>query len=289
MQKPIRERISVGGGGGQAKLELYLEIVLKKLIFIGNDCKKINKTIGFTLAEVFITLGIIGIVAAMTLPVLVNKSKDRELEVRTKKTFSEIEQAALFAQQKLGCPGDHSCLFNPLNTSEEVTKNFAQYFNGAKYCEPGANAKGCKNLHYKIKYNSILQNASTGNAGVTSIVSYPRIVLNDGAVIAVQQYTEYKQEATCNTFNPDGSLQVGADGKPIERDCSQYRWATIYFDVNGNLAPNQFGRDAFTLYVRDRIIPDPTWTQGGGESLRSILSGGGAIYKNYSEGQPFEW
>ena len=30
MQKPIRERISVGGGGGEAKFKLYLKIVLKK-------------------------------------------------------------------------------------------------------------------------------------------------------------------------------------------------------------------------------------------------------------------
>ena len=33
----------------------------------------------FTLAEVLITLGIIGVVAAMTLPALVTKYKDKEL------------------------------------------------------------------------------------------------------------------------------------------------------------------------------------------------------------------
>ena len=36
---------------------------------------------GFTLAEVLITLGIIGVVAAMTLPALVNHTQGKELEL----------------------------------------------------------------------------------------------------------------------------------------------------------------------------------------------------------------
>lgn len=40
---------------------------------------------GFTLAEVLITLGIIGVIAAMTLPVLVNKNSDKVLDVQYKK------------------------------------------------------------------------------------------------------------------------------------------------------------------------------------------------------------
>lgn len=35
----------------------------------------------FTLAEVLITLGIIGVVAAMTLPALINNKQNKELEV----------------------------------------------------------------------------------------------------------------------------------------------------------------------------------------------------------------
>ena len=40
---------------------------------------------GFTLAEVLITLGIIGVVAAMTLPALVNKTQNQELVTAFKK------------------------------------------------------------------------------------------------------------------------------------------------------------------------------------------------------------
>ena len=259
----------------------------------------IAKKAAFTLAEVLITLGIIGVVAAMTLPTLISNYKDQELVTRTKKAYSVIEQAALMAQQDLGQPGDMTSIFDPTKTSEEVTKNFSKYFNGAKYCEAGANAEGCENLHYTIKYASkLLKVTSSGdnnggtNTGTTvgdSMARYPRIVLNDGTVIAIQQFSTYKQEQICQAYNQDGTPVLDKDGNQVTSDCSQYRWATIYFDVNGVQNPNQFGRDAFSVYVRDKIMPDPTWTQTGGESLRNILSGGKPIYSDYVLGQQFEW
>ncbi len=47
---------------------------------------------GFTMAEVLITIGIIGLVAAMTLHSLVNNSRNKELESRFKKSYSFIAQ-----------------------------------------------------------------------------------------------------------------------------------------------------------------------------------------------------
>ena len=48
---------------------------------------------GFTLAEVLITLGIIGVVAAMTMPTLNAKFQKREFITELKKIYSEIYQA----------------------------------------------------------------------------------------------------------------------------------------------------------------------------------------------------
>ena len=42
------------------------------------DCLKFSKELGFTLAEVLITLGIIGVVAAMTIPTLIHEYKIRQ-------------------------------------------------------------------------------------------------------------------------------------------------------------------------------------------------------------------
>lgn len=47
----------------------------------------------FTLSEVLITLGIIGIVAAMTMPVLVGSSRKSEIESKLKKVYSVVNQA----------------------------------------------------------------------------------------------------------------------------------------------------------------------------------------------------
>lgn len=46
----------------------------------------------FTLAEVLITLGIIGVVAALTLPSLIQKYQEQVLENQLKKMYSTISQ-----------------------------------------------------------------------------------------------------------------------------------------------------------------------------------------------------
>ena len=49
----------------------------------------------FTLAEVLITLGIIGIVAAMTLPGIINDTRYAEIQTSLKKNYSITQQALL--------------------------------------------------------------------------------------------------------------------------------------------------------------------------------------------------
>ncbi len=60
----------------------------------GGFMKKKN---AFTLAEVLITLGIIGIVAAMTLPVLIQKQQDVQFKAAYKKAYSDLSQAFALA------------------------------------------------------------------------------------------------------------------------------------------------------------------------------------------------
>lgn len=48
---------------------------------------------GFTLAEILITLGIIGIVAAMTIPTIAARSTHKKLQSQFKKTYAELNQA----------------------------------------------------------------------------------------------------------------------------------------------------------------------------------------------------
>ena len=53
----------------------------------------ITRFLAFTLAEVLITLGVIGIVAAMTIPTLINNYRAAEMKTRLTKSYSLISQA----------------------------------------------------------------------------------------------------------------------------------------------------------------------------------------------------
>lgn len=56
----------------------------------------------FTLAEVLLTLGIIGVVSAITLPVLIQKHNHKVVETKLKKFYTSINQAILMAEVDYG-------------------------------------------------------------------------------------------------------------------------------------------------------------------------------------------
>ena len=60
----------------------------------------------FTLAEVLITLGIIGVVAALTIPVLTQNYKKRVVETRLQKFYSTINQVINLAEIDYGLRED---------------------------------------------------------------------------------------------------------------------------------------------------------------------------------------
>lgn len=84
----------------------------------------IFKENGFTLAEVLITLGIIGVVAAMTIPTLMTHLNHIKLQSQFKEGYSLLAQAVKM-----------------YNEDEEATrsgllgaKEFSKYFKGATIC-----------------------------------------------------------------------------------------------------------------------------------------------------------
>ena len=81
-----------------------------------------KKEKGFTLAEVLITLGIIGVVAAMTMPTLVNNSRNQECRAGLKTGYSLISNAltAMRADELSTRSGDYA--------SREFTSVFRDYF-----------------------------------------------------------------------------------------------------------------------------------------------------------------
>ncbi|MDR1327121.1 MAG: type II secretion system GspH family protein, partial [Heliobacteriaceae bacterium] len=72
-----------------------------------------NKRTGFTLAEVLITLGIVGVVAALVMPGLINEYEKHVTTTRVKSFYSTISNAVLLAENENG----------PLETWDWVDKS----------------------------------------------------------------------------------------------------------------------------------------------------------------------
>jgi prepilin-type N-terminal cleavage/methylation domain-containing protein len=85
---------------------------------------------GFTLAEVLITLGIIGVVAALTIPGLVANYQKKVLETRIKKFYSTIQQAGRMKEAEDGAM-DYSMLTAAHNgdmLEKHFKVNYEPYF-----------------------------------------------------------------------------------------------------------------------------------------------------------------
>lgn len=67
---------------------------------VSNHAK--SKNLAFTLAEVLITLGIIGVVAAITIPTLIANTQKKEAVTRLKGAYSQIAQAIRLSEADNG-------------------------------------------------------------------------------------------------------------------------------------------------------------------------------------------
>ena len=86
---------------------------------------------GFTLAEVLITLSVIGVVAAMTMPTLIQNYKKHVVETKLAKFYTTINQAVAMSTVQNGDPADwvKDCgtYVNPLCTTDEAILWFENY------------------------------------------------------------------------------------------------------------------------------------------------------------------
>ena len=85
----------------------YKKIFQKMGFTLAEDATHVDKPpiiakAGFTLAEVLITLGIIGVVAAMTIPGLITNVQKTRTATELKKAFAEISVAVRMAESEYG-------------------------------------------------------------------------------------------------------------------------------------------------------------------------------------------
>jgi len=75
--------------------------------------KTTKNKLAFTMAEVLITLGIVGVIAAMTLPAIMQKNTNKVVEARLAKFYTSINQALLRAEE---IHGDRKYWYQDKNT-----------------------------------------------------------------------------------------------------------------------------------------------------------------------------
>ena len=217
----------------------------------------------FTLAEVLITLGIIGIVAAMTLPSLINNSKHKELEGGLKKNYSVIQQAfdMYFAEN------GYRLKANSLSP-QELKSLIIKYFSVLRDCGFGSNQSDACIPSYEIaedKYKGVYKTYNGGTMRF-ALIDDGQFVLTDGSLILLEN----------------------SETGPVY----------ISVDVNGyNKNPNRWGHDLFTFQLTDdgKILPmgAPGTTYNNIDSYCSstsshIYNGAGCTYKALTDKDYFK-
>lgn len=217
---------------------------------------------GFTLAEVLITLGIIGIIAAMTLPTVVNKYKEKETVTKLKKFYSILSQSYLTSVQKYGTPDEWGIRGRDAGSSDENEDSYTaqnailirdRLFESVKKLRDCNNAKNQKSCGMSDKYYRIDGVINTEIGGSTAKTS--SAFMFDGSSVMI-------------IANPTGEYRgPGVLSKT---------YAIIYIDLNGVKSPNTYGKDLFMFYLtKQNIMPAGTENETGW-SFSTCYSHGGA-------------
>lgn len=233
--------------------------------------KRCTLNLAFTLAEVLITIGILGVLAALTMPALIADKRAKELETGLKKNASVIAQALSLYQADTGTvlqPGDAA-------DWKELRDIFIlKYFKVLRDCGRGyLNGECVLNNGWGADDNSKIYTTLNGNSLNLHLFDDGQYVLHDGSFILLEYSTS---SATTELAVSDFFISV---------------------DVNGyNKKPNRLGQDLFTFEVtkEGKLLPmganetkysDDTYCS---KTSTNNLNGIGCTYKAMTEPDYFK-
>ena len=219
----------------------------------------ILKKLAFTLAEVLITLAIIGVVAAMTMPSLIQHFQKKSLETQTQRFYSMMSQAVKQYMADYGVDDlrhtplasdnyegsyDDNSNYTPANGEIESIRDFVtKYLKVVKECDHDAN--DCFAPEYQMWNGSKPDGENSYNFTTEANIGSRRdYVLADGSVIRIGY-----------GFN-----------LPFE----------LYVDVNGKKGPNRVGYDLWFMDIFwDGVVDESGATpecRGRGDAARCNYS-----------------
>lgn len=183
-----------------------------------------NNRFGFTLAEVLITLGIIGVVAAMTIPTLVGNYKYMVLQNQFKAAYSDLNQAAKLFQlhHDITVSEYYAAGNSPANTLKEFSKEYTAVLSTSDR-----------------KYDSTDEDGNTIGASIFNWVSITG---------------EQKSAPPCDVSGYFWDIK----GRPIifdDRPKSGENGPKVCIDINGEKGPNRYGVDYFVfMFTTDGYV-----------------------------------
>ena len=209
------------------------------------------RKVAFTLAEVLITLGIIGVVAAMTLPTLIANYQKQETISKLQKAYTILNQAFKLSEVDNGefeyWDVDHS------DPEAYFEKYWKPYLKIAKMC----------NTYRECGYTS--NNPYTYVNGVSS---------NDSLVYNDVRRTFYTPDGIVLLISLGGGGGTLEDGTPNP----MYESQDIFIDINGSDRPNQYGKDFFRAVITKKGIMPSGYDLSAEEVTTSCSKSGGASY-----------
>ncbi len=265
--RPLRERVRVRGNNlaiadraslvrndGKQQTETNLFTYLPIHLFT-------SKKAAFTLAEVLITLGIIGVVAAITMPTIMANVQKTILKNQFKSAYSKFSQALLQTQQNMGYPVECFSWIDGQRCKEVCTER-NKYGTCIRFkCADGSSLPGDQNGHFSdcsVFYNELFTKTLK-----TAKYCEDNALANGCLTDAYRGMDKAKAELYPDTEqDPNGYLSdnmlknllpvwVLADGTifikrdPITTDTTTY----FAFDVNGHKGPNKWGYDIFQFLI----------------------------------------
>lgn len=232
------------GGGQSLKLSrgngfAYVEVT--KHVAHYNNSRKI----AFTLAEVLITLGIIGVVAALTLPSLIANYRKQQYVNSLKTGYSilnnglrtmmadesvdDIEDTELFSVIKsVGTDTD------TVASEQAAAKVLVKYFQKARLISRAdlINKSSCKDLVGKGPrfWNLGDKTQCSGNYNM-------QYALPNGMTMSI-----FLRDTCLHASLSDA--EIAAVGGKMTKNCGE-----IDLDINGEREPNQWGRDGYRFFI----------------------------------------
>ena len=204
---------------------------LKKMLYseslkkTGLPCSRWSLAMtGFTLAEVLITLSILGLVAAISIPNLIRNYQRRATVVKVKKMYSMLDHA----YNMYLIENEPKFFFRTVQDSTEAFNKIIKPYFQITY-DAGTNTINKKKILGSPNYYNL--DGVNGRYDFSSAPEIYAVKLKNNDVIMIRGY--YGEEKNVNE--------------------TSIRFQVLY-DINGKEGPNLYGKDLFSFNARGRNL-----------------------------------